>query len=245
MDLAGKNALITGAARRLGRATALALANDGVRIVVHYKASKQGAEDLVAQIRRGGREAWSLCADLENPREAESLLGRAGNLAGPIQILVNNAAVFPRSTLRNFSLEELNRAIGVNAFAPLLIGRAFAAQGVPGHIINFLDSRIADYDAAHVPYQLSKGMLFTLTRMMALEFAPQIQVNAVAPGLILPPEGKDESYLQSLAHTNPLNRVGSAEEVAAAVLFLLRSDFITGQVIFVDGGGHMRGALHD
>ncbi|NQV31372.1 MAG: SDR family oxidoreductase, partial [Phycisphaeraceae bacterium] len=129
---------------------------------------------------------------------------------------------------------------------PLALSRAFAAQGqlTSGHIINMLDSRVQDYYKLHVPYHLSKRSLLALTRMLAIELAPGVAVNAVAPGLILAPEGKGDEYLQALAHTNPLNRSGGPQDICEAVLFLLRSEFITGQIIYVDGGRHMKGHMY-
>ena len=134
--------------------------------------------------------------------------------------------------------------VNVNALAPFLLSRAFAAQQREGCIINFLDTRIMDYDKTHVSYHLSKRMLFSITRMMALEFAPKVRVNAIAPGLILPPEGKDETYLQDLAPSNPLQTYGGPGDIVEAVLFLLRGRYITGQVVYVDGGRHMLGGVY-
>jgi len=144
----------------------------------------------------------------------------------------------------DFSLDELTSNVQVNALAPLVLAREFAKQGRPGDIINLLDARVTDYDQEHAAYHLSKRMLFTLTRMMALEFAPEIQVNAIAPGLVLPPPGKDAEHLKARVKDNPLQRHGDVEDVVDALLFLLRSDFITGQVIFVDGGYHMKGSTY-
>ena len=144
----------------------------------------------------------------------------------------------------DFSLKDLEDNVQVNAISPLLIGRSFAKQGCEGAVVNFLDTRITEYDSGHAAYHLSKRMLFTLTRMMALEFAPSVRVNAIAPGLILPPPGEDVLYLQKLAPTNPLNRIGSPESITDAVLFLLNSEFVTGQVIFVDGGYHIKGNVY-
>jgi len=135
--------------------------------------------------------------------------------------------------------------VQVHALAPLTLSRALAKQGRDGHIINMLDSRVTDYDRDHAAYHLSKRMLLTLTRMLAMELAPRIAVNGVAPGLILPPAGKDESYLRDLAHTNPMNRHGGVGDITDAVLYLLTSRFVTGQVMFVDGGRHMRGPLYE
>ena len=242
--LAGKTALVTGAAKRLGAATALALARQGANLILHYNTSAQHAAELARQVRVLGVNAWTLSANLADPHAAASLFPRAVDQAGPIDFLINNAAVFPENGLQDLTPDGLHGNINVNALAPLLIARCFAAQRRPGAIVNFLDARIVDADERHATYHLSKRMLFTLTRMMALEFAPAVRVNAVAPGLILPPEGEDERYLERLASTNPLGRFGSPEDVAEAVLFLLRSDFITGQVIFIDGGRHLRGNMY-
>jgi pteridine reductase len=239
--LAGQVALVTGAARRLGRAIAEGLGAEGVRVVVHYGTSAPEAEEVVDGLRGLGTDAWSL----QDAEAVEGLVPRAADLAGaPVDILVNSAAVFAPSRLLDFPAEELAANLHVNAFAPLWLSRALAAQGRPGQILNLLDCRIVDYDAEHAAYHLSKRMLFSLTRMLALELAPGIRVNAVAPGLILPPQGEDEAYLQALAHTNPLQRHGGAGDVVRAALFLLHSDFVTGQVIYVDGGRHMMGRTY-
>ena len=240
----GRTALVTGAGKRIGRAIALALAKHNVSLVLHYRSSHGEAEAVALECRSMGVRSWTVQADLSDPEQAEGLLEKASKNAGPIQILVNNASIFTKSQLMDFSLQDLEDNIQVNAISPLLIGRSFAEQGCEGAIVNFLDTRITEYDSGHVAYHLSKRMLFVLTRMMALEFAPSVRVNAIAPGLILPPPGEDVSYLQKLAHTNPLNRIGSPEGITDAVLFLLNSEFVTGQVIFVDGGYHMKGNVY-
>jgi len=242
--LHGKTALVTGAGKRLGAATALELARHGVAVVVHYGRSHAEAEQVAQAAKTLGVHAWTVGANLADPAAADALFDRAVHLAGPIDILVNNASVFPRAGLATLSVADLHANLDVNALAPLLLSRKFFSQGRPGCIVNFLDARITNFDSEHAAYHLSKRMLFSLTRMMALEFAPAVRVNAVAPGLILPPEGEDQSYLERLAHTNPLGRHGDARDVTEAVLFLIRSEFITGQVIFVDGGRHMKGAMY-
>ncbi len=242
--LQGKTALITGGAKRIGQANALALAAAGVNVVIHYRHSETAAKEVVAAVEQLGVKAWALQADLAQPAEAEALFPTALQLAGPLQILVNNASIFEKSRFSTFTLTELHENIQVNAFAPLQIARAFAQQKQEGAIINFLDSYMQVYDREHAAYHLSKRMFFSLTRMMALEFAPLLRVNAVAPGLILPPAGEDASFLTKLAHTNPLNQVGTLKGITDAVLFLLESEFITGQVIFVDGGYHMKGQVY-
>lgn len=243
-SLAGRIALVTGAAQRLGRAVALALAEEGANVIVHFSASAAQAEATARMIRRLRGKAWTVRADLADAAQAEGLIPAAIRAAGAVDYLVNSASIFAPSRLTDFSPEDLAANVQVNALSPLLLARALAAQKRDAAVVNLLDTRITDYDREHVAYHLSKRMLHSLTKMMALEFAPRVRVNAVAPGLILPPPGKDEAYLRRLIHTNPLRRIGSPEGVAAAVLFLLRSDFLTGQVIYVDGGRHLRGCVY-
>jgi pteridine reductase len=244
-------ALITGAARRLGRSIALALAQDGADIVVHYRGSKQDATTLARELRRHGARAWLVRADLSDPAQADTLADRAADACGrPCAILVNNASIFPAGRLDAVTAADLELNMRVHAYAPLALARAFArrwprpSKGPLPCIVNLLDSRITDYDAAHAAYHVSKRALHTLTMMMALEYAPRVRVNAVAPGLILPPPGETAAYLRKLAHTNPLNRFGRPEDIAEAVRFLVRSAFVTGQVLYVDGGRHLRGSLY-
>ena len=240
--LRGRTALVTGAARRLGRATVLALAGQGCNVVVHYGRSKQEAEALCEEIRPTGVSAWAVPCDLADPNEVELVFQRVVSQAGAIDILVNNASIFNEETLRQTTGQSMWENMQIHAVAPLILSRAMARQGRPGHIVNMLDTRVTVYDRQHASYHISKRVLLTLTRMLAVELAPDIAVNAVAPGLILPPEGQDESYLQNLSSTNPLRRHGDPSDVVEAILFLLRSRFITGQVIYVDGGYHIRGS---
>jgi pteridine reductase len=238
--LAGQTALITGAAQRIGRATALALAEEGVNIVVHYNRSDSEANQLVDELQRLGVRAWPIGADFSKPREYETLIKRSLELAGSLSILVNNASVFPPEKMEDLTLSRLNTNVEVNAWVPFVLGRDFARLVGKGKIINMLDSRLSDTDWNHVGYILSKHVLAALTDMMAIKYAPGITVNGVAPGLILPPPGQDESYLDRLVDTVPLKKHGGAEDIAEAIVYLLRSDFVTGEVIFVDGGRHLK-----
>jgi pteridine reductase len=242
--LHGRTALVTGGSVRIGRAITDALAAHGANVLIHYNTSRDEAEAAANAVIALGVDAWVLPCDFCIAEDAEKYLDRAIELAGPIDILINNASSFPASELDTFTADELMDSVQVNAYAPLQLARRFAHQEIPGHIINFLDTRIVDFDKKHAAYHLSKRMLFTLTRGMAEAYAPEIQVNAVAPGLVLPPEGKDEQYLADLAHTNPLQKYGHPDDITAAVLFLLHSSFITGQIIYVDGGRHMKGAFY-
>jgi NAD(P)-dependent dehydrogenase (short-subunit alcohol dehydrogenase family) len=239
--LAGQTALITGAGKRIGQATALALAREGVGVVVHYHTSRDEAEALADTVRDANGRAWTVAADLADPDACANLLPRALALTGgALDLLVNNASIFPLDRLADVSWPSLQQNLAVNAWAPFVLGRAFHARVGRGCIVNLLDARLQGYDWTHVGYIVSKHALAVLTRMTALEYAPHMRVNGVAPGLILPPPGKDERYLDALVHTVPLLRHGDADDVARAVVFLAANDFINGEVIHVDGGRHLR-----
>jgi NAD(P)-dependent dehydrogenase (short-subunit alcohol dehydrogenase family) len=238
--LNGRTVLVTGGAKRIGRATALSLAAEGADIVVHDHHSLRGdCEKLCGELEKLGVRSWIITADFAVQSDCQSLISRAVKASGRVDILINNASVFSPDTIVDASYDEVVRKMQINAWAPLVISREFDRHTDSGKIVNILDTRIAGFDFKHLSYIMSKHALHLLTRMTAIEFAPGIAVNSVAPGLILPPEGKDTEYIEALAKTVPLRRHGDPRDVTDAVLFLLRSDFITGQVIFVDGGRHL------
>lgn len=236
----GMTALITGAAKRIGREIAIALAEQGANIVVHCRHSVEEAEELCSQLFAHQVMCWPMKADFENAGEYETLIERSLHQCGSLDILINSASMFFPSTLHDLNFESLAKSMEVNAWAPFVLIRDFARMVGEGKVINLLDTRITGYDWSHVGYILSKHCLSILTRMAAVEFAPHISVNAIAPGLILPPPGRDESYLERLAGQVPLRRHGKPSDVAEAVLFFLKSDFVTGQVIYIDGGRHLK-----
>ena len=240
LSLKGKTVLVTGAAKRIGREISLSLARQGANIIVHYRSSSSEAEGLIDQLREIGINAWPFKADLADNKEVHGLIERVMKIAGPIDVLINNASSFPQSSFSTVTQDELIDSVKLEAWVPFDLGRQLAAKSERGHIINMLDTRIvAGYDWSHVAYLAGKHLLGLFTRMMAVQLAPNFAVNAVAPGLILPPEGKDTGYLETLIDELPLKRIGDPKYVADAVEFLLRSEFITGQVIFVDGGRHL------
>lgn len=243
--LAGKTALITGAGKRLGAAMSTALAKQGVRVLIHYNHGEKAAEELAQHLIAAGGKAAVIQGDLSNGDGAKALMDRTFTQFGAIHILINNASIFHEMTFMESTEKAVAENMAVHVIAPLLLGQAFAAQGLSGSIINMIDTRVMDYDFNHVPYHMSKKALHSLTKMMAVEFAPLLRVNAVAPGLILPPAGQDESYLEELKSSNPLNRWGSTDDIVRAILYLLESDFVTGQTLFVDGGRHLRGRMYE
>lgn len=240
-----QTALITGGARRLGAALALALSKRHCAVAIHYNHSRAEAEALVDAIRSEGGRACCIQADLNQAAEVRALFARAQEELGTVDLLVNNASIFDLCSFDEMTGESVHDNVDIHVIAPLLLGRAFAAQKRPGVMINMLDARMVDYDKTHLPYHLSKRMLADLTRIMAVEFAPAVRVNAIAPGLILPPPGEDETYLKSLMHTNLLNAHGSEKDVVQAALYLIDAPFVTGQTLFVDGGRNLRGRMYD
>jgi len=256
-SLSDRTALVTGGAHRVGKAIAEELAREGADILVHFGSSRVEAGQTVAGLRSLGVRAWALQADLSDPARAEALWGQAEALcgAGRIDILVNSASTFPEDTLAGLTAAGLESSLRVNALSPLFLARRFAAAGAeaPGTqagagvrdrvIVNLLDSRMLGRMRSHVSYQLGKRLLGDFTRLLALELAPAVRVNAVAPGMILPPAGLRAEVRARLAATNLLGRWGAPADVGRAVLFLAQNDFITGQVLFVDGGGAVKESL--
>ncbi|MHC4887253.1 MAG: SDR family oxidoreductase [Planctomycetota bacterium] len=243
--LEGKTALVTGGARRIGAAIASALCQAGMEVIIHYHRSQDEAEALADKLIADGGHAQTLRADLGDPAAVEALLPQAKDQVGPIHTLINNASIFDPSHLLEFCPTELQANMQIHAMAPLQLARALQAQNQEGNIINLLDTRIHSYDRLHAAYHLSKRALLSLTKMLALELAPRVRVNAVAPGLILPPEGQDDAYLTDRHTTNPLHTHGSAKDIAEAVLYLLRAPFITGEILHIDGGRHLHDRVYE
>jgi pteridine reductase len=250
MTQSNRTYLITGAANRIGRGLALGLSGQADTMIIHYNSSETAAKQLSQEINSRGVKSYTIAADLESSDQVKNLLSKAWQLSGPIDVLINSASIFEEGRLSEISMDDIHRNMMVNALAPFLLSRSFIEMNknrqspVLPVIINFLDSRITDYDRQHAAYHLAKRTLFTLTKMMALEFAPGVRVNAVAPGLILPPRGKDRSYLEQLKSSNPLNSIGEVDQIVDAVRFLVNNEFITGQVIYVDGGRHLTGNVY-
>jgi len=242
VELQGTTALVTGGARRVGRAIALGLAEAGCDLVIHFGSGVEEAAATAAEAGALGVRAVTVGADLADPAAPEGLLAAAGDL-GPVRVLVNSAAVFPDDDLAGITPEGWDRTLAVNLRAPVLLTRAFAAalpEGLEGAVVNITDWRTERPYRDHFSYTVAKGGLDTFTRAAAEALAPRIRVNAVALGAILPPPGRGSDYLKDLARQIPAGRPGGTDPVVAAVLFLLRNPFVTGEILRVDGGAHLR-----
>jgi len=239
MKLKGKTALVTGGARRIGAALCEALAEEGCRVVIHYNRACRPAEALAARLRRNGAQAWTVAGNFRTLRSVNHIVRQAVAVAGKLDILINNAAVFDKQRLLRVTAAAIRAEWEVNLLAPLLLMQAFARRVKRGRIINLLDCRIASHQSDAVPYGLSKKSLADLTRLAALELAPGITVNGVAPGPVLIADTAGAT--RESAGPLPLKLRPTVQEVVKAVLFLLKSDVITGQIIFVDSGRHLLG----
>jgi len=242
VELQGTCALVTGGARRVGGAIALGLAEAGCDLVLHYGSSYAEAAQTAAAAEARGVRVATVGADLGDPDAARRVIAAAGDL-GPVRVLVNSAAVFPDDDLAGITPARWDRTLAVNLRAPIFLTQAFAAalpEGLEGAVVNITDWRTARPYRDHFSYTVAKGGLDTFTRAAAESLAPRIRVNAVALGAILPPPDKGSDYLKALAREIPAGRPGGTGPVVAAVLALLRNPFITGEILRVDGGAHLR-----
>ena len=242
MDPNAKVALVTGAGRRIGRALALALGDTGCRVAVHYNHSEQDANETASLIKAMGNEAITVKADLEDPTQVEDLAAHVYEQLGSIEIMVNNASVFDKVGLKEVSAEEFDRHFAINVRAPFLLAKSMNEQlatGSPGKIINLNDWRKAR--PTRFAYGVTKSALSGLTRTLALSMAPNVQVNEIALGAILPPADIpiDRPRDKIAKNLGPADRMGSLNEVADAMMMLIKNDFITGETINVDGGRHI------
>jgi pteridine reductase len=238
LELRGKRALVTGAGRRVGAEIALGLGALGMQVAVHYQRSAAGAAEVAAQIRRAGGEAILLQADLGARNAARSLVDAALDRLGGLDLLVPSAANFERIPFAEIDDEGWDRSFSLNLATPWALAQraAPALRAARGSIVLITcSSRLAPY-RDYLPYQASKAALYQLMRLLALELAPEVRVNAVAPGTVLPPSDWSEDRIQKLIDRIPLGRIGAAHDVVEAVIHLARADWVTGTELVVDGG---------
>jgi NAD(P)-dependent dehydrogenase (short-subunit alcohol dehydrogenase family) len=233
-------ALVTGGARRIGRAIARALAQAGYAVAVHANRSRDEAETLAAEIARAGGRAAVVLADLADPQALAGLVPAAAAACGPLTLLVNNAGEFEPDDIETLDRARYERTMSVNLSAPLFLVQAFAVQAPAGaSVVNVLDQRVLKPTPRFLSYTLSKSALHGATTTLAQALAPKLRVNAVAPGPTLPSPRQSEAEFAAQAASLPLRQGPSPEDIAAAVVYLAGAGSVTGATIPVDGGQHL------
>ena len=246
MDEMPRAALVTGAAVRIGRTIAEALARDGWAVAVHHRESGDAAEDVVAGIESAGGRAVALGADLAVEAEVETLVARATEALGPLGCLVNNASPFAHDDLQSADRASWDLHMGVNLRAPFVLIQRFAAAlpaDAEGCVVNMLDQRVWSLTPHFVSYTLSKAALWTLTQTAALALAPRIRVNGIGPGPTLPSARQNPEHFAAQYEATPLKRAIAPADIADGVRFILKSRALTGQMIALDSGQHLGWAM--
>ncbi len=238
MKINGKKILITGGAKRIGRELCRAFADAGAKLIIHYNESGADAAELLAEL--GGESAGHVTAqaDFTCPEKLADWFGKLGK----IDVLINSAAIFEDKPLTEESPEDAQRQFNINFWSPLELMKAFQAQtGLDeGCIVNFLDQRIVKVNSGG-SYPLSKQSLAEATKSAALQFAPRIRVNGIAPGPVLPPAGMEDSRMQETLKSVPMKKAVAMSDLVESCLFLVRNDSVTGDILFVDCGQSLTG----
>ena len=233
-------ALITGGAKRIGKAIALHLAESGYDIALHYNHSDEDAHVTAGQIEETGVQCHLFCCDFAEMNQVHGLIAEVFRCCPDCNVLINNASIFERCCLLKTDEELFDRHFQINFKTPFFLTRDFARLAGQGNIINIIDTKAYRTVTKFFAYTLTKKMLLEFTRMAAKELAPRFRVNGVAPGVILPPQGDNEEYLKKRASELPLKDHGDTGSVVSAISFLLQNPFITGHCIVVDGGEHLK-----
>ena len=211
-------------------------------VAVHYNASLDGANETVSEIERAGGRATLFQADLALHRAPAQLVDEVSSKLGRLAVVVNSAAVMERTPVGAVTPEAWDAIFALNLRAPFMISQAAASvmKAEGGAIVNIADLAAFETWPGYIPHSISKAAIVKMTSTLARVLAPEIRVNAIAPGAVLLPEGWEEESGDQLAATTPLQRLGSPKDVVEAMLYLLRSDFVTGETLIVDGGRHIR-----
>jgi pteridine reductase len=238
--LQGRVALVTGAGKRVGQAIALGLADEGATVAIHYSRSSTGAKDTTRSIARAGGRAAAFKANLIIPGEPARLIRDVIARFGRLDLLVNSAASMTRTPLSSVSEPEWDEVFALNLRAPFfcIVAAAQELKRRKGAVVNISDHMGFEPWPDFVPHGISKAGVAAMTHAMAAALAPNVRVNAVAPGFVLAPKGYSAAKSRAFAKATPLRRLGSPQDVASAVRFLATAPYITGQVLFVDGGRH-------
>lgn len=236
-----QTALITGAAKRIGKALSLHLAAQGWNIAIHYNSSQQEALTLQKELKSlyANQQFEIFKADLYMADQVEVLIPQVLQSMQGIDLLINNASVFDRCTFAQTDTELFNQNMNINFRAPFILTREFINRCGKGLIINFVDTKISNNKSNYAAYTLSKKALWEMTKMTALEAGPGIRINAIAPGLTLAPQEKPEEYLWNMAQNIALKRPGGLQPVLKSLDYILENDYLTGQLLFCDGGENL------
>lgn len=236
-----KTAFITGASKRIGKAIAESLAEQGWNVIVHYNFSEKEAKTLVADLtlKYAYQQFHTIQANLSDKNEVSKIIPQLVSEFGAFQLLVNNASVFNAGYLKETDFDLFETQMKVNLKAPFFLIRDFANYCKQGNIINFVDTRVTSNKSDFAAYSLSKKALWDLTKIAALELAPEIRVNAIAPGVTLAPANEDEKYLHDLAKNIPMKKPGGVEPILKSIQFILDNEHLTGQLLYADGGENL------
>jgi pteridine reductase len=242
VKLDGRVALVTGAGQRVGRALAIALGRERMHVAVHYNNSAGGAEETATAIRSAGGEATLFQSNLASPDAPAALIRDVVTELGSLSVVINSAAAMERTPFGAITADEWDAIFALNLRAPFLICQAAAPlmQADGGAIVNIADLAAFESWPAYIPHSISKAGVVKMTSALARVLAPSVRVNGVAPGAVLLPAGWTPESAAHLVATTPLARLGDPEDVVSAMLYLLRSDYVTGETLIVDGGRHIR-----
>lgn len=239
MNLHGKVALVTGGAKRVGRAISSALGAAGANIVINYHSSADEAESLKAELEAAGRRATSFQADISRPNQIRALIHHVRDEFGRLDIVINNASLFESAPFLQITEEMWDRVIATNLKGPFFVAQSATAlmrEGGGGNIINIADLSAFQPWPSYAHHSVSKAGLVHLTKLLARSLGPDIRVNAVAPGTVLPPEDYNGTGSDGTPDRRVVTQAGTPEDVTRAIEYLLESNFVTGQVVLVDGG---------
>ena len=242
MELGGRRALVTGGGVRVGRGLAAALMRKGVHVAIHYHGSERGAREVAAEGERHGVKTALLQADLSDAEAARGLASRAREALGGLDILINSAAIMERRPVSEVTAADWDRTMNLNLRGAFFVaqGAAAAMGGAGGSIVNIADLAAFERWRGYAVHAISKAGVVVMTELMAKALAPLVRVNAIAPGVVMLPDEWDKAARRRLTETTPLGRLGSVDDVAGAMFYLLENEYVTGETVVVDGGRRIR-----
>jgi pteridine reductase len=242
MEISGRIALVTGGAHRVGRALSVALASAGMRVAINYNSASTEADALVHELSASGHDCRAYKGDLTQPDAPRLLVETVVRDFGGLDVLVNSAAVMRRTPVDDVTVAEWDSMFALNLRAPFFLAQAARPylRGANGCVVNLADLAAFETWPEYIPHGITKAGIVQMTRALARAFAPEVRVNAIAPGAVLLPDGWDDATRAHFAATTPLRRIGSPNDVVEAMLYLLRADYVTGDTLLVDGGRHVR-----